>query len=341
MSEIPSGISEEDLSHQNINESREQFDEEHNLRAEERNRYRTIWQKMFGLEKTTGMDTAMEEALKMDAAIEEELKEGRAETIDEALKNVDQMPNFQLKGEGRIQKEEYAGAKALQVGRAITNNEFHEAVSIWNKEHFRSGVDDETKQFMSEHIVTLIKNHTAELARSKDGTNFVSSIYWFGSHFKAEDLPQDEVKSPEITGAVRDHAVSWLKTFHHEGGVGKEWKKFSRLGLLNEEEIVQDPEVRQFAEQRAASYFRTFYYEPATFARIRDNFTRLGIGSTQEYNQLPQIQEFAKEKAISYFKTFSYDPNTYRRLWKDFDKLGILSLQQIKELPEIAERLNR
>ncbi|OGM05261.1 hypothetical protein A2125_01370 [Candidatus Woesebacteria bacterium GWB1_43_5] len=319
-------------------QTREQFEQERDFRADERTSYRTIWQKMFGREKTTAMDVAMEEALKMDAAIEKELKEGRAETIEEALDNIDKLPEFQLKGTERVEKEEYGRAKTLQVGKAIANNEFYKAVSILHKEQSRKGIDKETAQIMDERTTTLVKEHVANLAQAKDGKNFVNSIYWFASRLESGDLPAEAVRSPEIAGAIREHAISWFRSFYNEPvNFAKELEKFSRLGLLNKEEVAQAPEIQQYAREKAISWFRTFYNEPRTFARIRDGFVQLGIVNAEEINSLPQIQEFAKEKATSWFETFYGEPKTFARLWTDFENLGVLPLEQIRMLPRIRE----
>lgn len=316
----------------------EKFERERTFRTEERNSYRTVWQKMFGREKTSAMDVAIEEALRMDIAIEKELKEGRAETIEDALNNVDQLPEFQLKGTERVEKEEYGKAKTLQVGKAITKNEFYKAVSILHKEQSRKGVDKETAQIMDERTTALVKEHTANLAQAKDGKNFVSAIYWFASRLESGDLPAEAVKSPEIAGAIREHAISWFHSFYNEpANFAKELEKFSQLGLLNKEEVVQTPEIQQFAKEKATSWFETFYNDPKTFARIRDGFVELGIVTAVEINNLTKIQEYAKEKSASWFETFYNDPKTFARMWTDFEQLGILSLEQIRTLPRVRE----
>jgi len=272
--------------------SRQETKEEQEIRAENRNKYRAVWQKMFGVGKTTDMDVAMEEALKMDSTIDKEIKEGRADTIEDALNNVDQLPEFQLKGTERIDKEEYARAKTLQVGKAIVNNEFNKVFHILFKEQFREGLDEETMQVIDEHTTALVKEHVANLAQEKDGENFVDAIYWFASRLKSGDLPVEAVKSPEIQSVIREHIISWFSTFFGspETFVG-ELEKFSQLGLLNKEEIIQSPEIQKLAKEE---FIHWMGVDPKYFAQFRDEWAEFGIINQKEANMWPEIVAMRK-----------------------------------------------
>ena len=54
------------MNFEQISQTREKFEDEQKIRAKERNKYRTLGQKLFLKDKFSGIDMAVEEAIKMD-----------------------------------------------------------------------------------------------------------------------------------------------------------------------------------------------------------------------------------------------------------------------------------
>ena len=314
--------------------TREQFDGEADFRARERNKYRSVWQKMFGRDKSDSMDMIMEEAIAMNAAIDKELKNGRVQDMDEALDVVDQMSQFQLKGTERVKVEEYARTKTLQIGEAIESNEFYKASSILYREQHKKGVDKETAQVMSEQTTAFVKQHVGSLAEAKDGKNLVNAISAFDSRLDKSDISPEAAKSPEILKAVSDDLISYFRTFavSEPKVFVKEVERFTKFGLAEREKIVQTPEIKEFTRKEAISYFQTFATtDPKAYQRIRDSFVALGVGTVEEYNQLAEIQKVAREEVASYQRTFgATQPEVVRRVRNSFVQLGINLVGEVR-----------
>lgn len=162
--------------------NREQFEQELDIRAKERDRYRTIWQKILGQKKTSGMDIAVEEALRMDAEIETMMQKGRVASTTEAVEAIEKEGKFGLKGQERIGKEEWSRFRTLQFGGALGKNDFGKASEIIYQAKWEKKVDGENRQILKETIAPLITQKVTELIQVKDGRNFVrafNELGWF------------------------------------------------------------------------------------------------------------------------------------------------------------------
>jgi hypothetical protein len=282
-----------------LDKLRKNFEKEHSLRAKYRNKYRTIWQKIFGKEKTTTMDIAMEEALAMNEAIEKVVKEDK-KTYQEALEIVSQYPEFQLKGKERIKREEYVRAKILQIGKFLLENNFQKAFSILSNEKSKKGIDREVLEIIDSFIVPLIKNHISELIKKKNWKNFVKLIHYFASYIKKEDLRLEVPKPSKIRGEIIQHIVSCFCNSDYElKNFETELEKFNNLGLLEKDEIIKLPEIKRYAKEIAFKYFENYCNnekELIIFQKYRDALNRLKIMTIDEINNIPEIRKLASEK---------------------------------------------
>ncbi|PIT89525.1 hypothetical protein COU23_03410, partial [Candidatus Kuenenbacteria bacterium CG10_big_fil_rev_8_21_14_0_10_36_11] len=251
-------------------QTREQFEQERDIRAEERSRYRTIWQKILGREKIGEMDIAVEEALRMDAEIETMMQEGKVASTTEAVEVIEKEGKFGLKGQERIGKEEWARFRTLQFGGALEKNDFGKASEIVYQAGQEKKVDDENRQILKETIAPLITQKIAELIQAKDGRNFVRAFYELGclQPITAEGLSQENLQSPEIQGAIKENLISWMRTDPEY--FAKYRDKWANTGFVENKEALNTlPEIQQIAKEKLISWMRT---DPEYFAKYRNKW---------------------------------------------------------------------
>src|SRR3989344_311047 len=135
-----------------ITASRDQAQKEWEDRAKERNSYRKLWKKIFGVDKTGAMDIAAEQAMEMDEEIERLMQEGEAKSVSEAVEIAARQKEFQPKSKDKIEKEEFLRPFVLQLGNVIENNDFSKAGAIISEVQFVKGVDDETRKAFKEIV---------------------------------------------------------------------------------------------------------------------------------------------------------------------------------------------
>ena len=224
--------------------SRDQAQEEWEDRAKERNSYRDIWKKIFGVDKTGAMDIATEQAMEMDEEIEKLMQEREAKSVSEAVEIAARQKEFQPKSKEKIKKEEFLRPFVLQLGNVIENNDFSKAGAIISEVRFIKGVDDETRQVFKEIIKPIIDQKIIELIQSKDGENFVKAFLSFEELVKIEDLgtSKEELRVPEIFNAakgdiIRDFEISGVDSF-----VSKR-DRMVEAGIVTEEEVENWPEI--------------------------------------------------------------------------------------------------
>jgi hypothetical protein len=313
-----------------IFQTRKKFEKEWEIRAKERNRYRTIWQKIFGREKTTAMDIAIEEALRMDAEIEALMREGKVASTTEAIEVIEKEGKFGLKGKERISKEEWARFRALQFAGALEKNDFGKAKEIVYRAGLEKGIDDESRQILKETIAPLITQKIIELVQAKDGRNFVRAFYELGNlhPITAEGLSQENLQSPEIQGAIKESLILWMRVNPEYFAEYRD--KWVNAGFVkNKEELNTLREIQQIAKEKLIEWMRT---NPVYFAEYRDRWELLEIIDGQQMNQLPEIQKIAKEKLIEWMRTNPVYFAEYRDRW---ERLEIIDGRQMNQLPEI------
>jgi len=303
-------------------QTREQFEQERDIRAKERNRYRTIWQKILGREKTGEMDIAVEEALRMDAEIETMMQEGKVASTTEAVEVIEKEGNFGLMGQERIGKEEWARFRTLQFGGALEENDFGKASEIVYQAGQEKKVDDENRQILEETIAPLITQKVAELIQAKDGRNFVRAFYELGrlQPITAEGLSQENLQSPEIQGAIKENLISWMRTDPEY--FAKYRNKWEQAGIINGSEMNMLQEVQNIAKDKLISWMRI---DPEYFAKYRDLWGNAGIIEVDEMNTLEEIQKIAREKLLSWNRIDSRYFAKYRDIWAG---LGIINAEE-------------
>lgn len=229
-----------------IEDSRNESQDQWEMRADARNDYRSLWKKIFGMDKTEAMDIAVEEALKMDEAIEDLLKEGKAKDIEEAIEIVDQQREFQPKKKDKIEKEEYFRPDILQFGNALEENDFNKAVMLIHKVESIKGADGEVQKALREIISPLIDKKIAELVKNKDGESFVEAFINLSRlkdiNVKDLGLSEEEFRSPEILNAAKGYLVNELKTYGVDHFVHNR-DKMVEAGIATEEEVESWPEI--------------------------------------------------------------------------------------------------
>ena len=304
-------------------QTRERFEQEREIRAKERNRYRTIWQKIFGREKTTAMDIAIEEALRMDAEIETLMREGKVASTTEAVEVIEKEGKFRLRGKERIGKEEWARFRALQFAGALEKNDFGKANEIVYQARWEKKVNDESRQILQETIAPLITQKVAELVQAKDGRNFVHAFYTLSNlkPITAEGLPQENLQSPEIQGAIKESLIFWMRVNPEYFAEYRD--KWANAGFVENKEALNTlPEIQQIAKEELIGWMNV---NPKYFAEYRDRWEKLGIINGRLMNQLPEIQKIAKEKLISWYKINPRYFAEYRNRWA---ALGIINAEE-------------
>ena len=311
-------------------QTREQFEQERDIRAEERSRYRTIWQKILGREKIGEMDIAVEEALRMDAEIETMMQEGKVASTTEAVEVIEKEGKFGLKGQERIGKEEWARFRTLQFGGALEENDFGKASEIVYQAGQEKKVDDENRQILEETIAPLITQKVAELIQAKDGRNFVRAFYELGrlQPITAEGLSQENLQSPEIQGAIKENLISWMRTDPEY--FAKYRDKWANNGFVENKEALNTlPEIQQIAKEELISWMNI---DPEYFAKYRNKWEQSGIINGSEMNMLQEVQNIAKDKLIDWMRT---DPEYFAKYRDKWAQAGIIDAEALSSLPEI------
>jgi len=161
------------MSFEKPNPTAEQFSEEDKVRAEERNRYRKLSEKLLGRGKVTGMDIAIERAMKLDEETEKMIADGEAKTTLEALEKINEKEGLGLKGKELIGKEEYARTEALRIMKKVDEGKFEKArnILLGSDKIFSPdyGQDEVKNQLIGKNITPFIKEKVVEYIKNKKG----------------------------------------------------------------------------------------------------------------------------------------------------------------------------
>jgi hypothetical protein len=304
-----------------ISQTREQFKKEREFRAKERNRYRTIWQKIFGLGKTTEMDIAIEEALRMDAEIETLMREGKVASTTEAVELIEKEGKFGLKGKERISKEEWARFRALQFAGALEKNDLGKASEIVYRAR-QEKVDDESRQILEETIAPLIIQKVAELVQNRDGKNFVRAFYELSRlhPITAEGLSQKDLQSPEIQGAIKEDLIKRASIGPLTYSEMRD--KLANGGFIDAKEVNQLPEVQEIIKSDLIDRAKI---GPRTYSKRRDEWVAIGVIKPETIDQLPEVQEIIKSDLIDRAKI---GPRTYSKRRDEWVAIGVINAEE-------------
>jgi hypothetical protein len=262
------------------------FEEERGIWDAERNKYRTTWQKLFGDKKEESVNLAAEEALEMDAQIERLLKEGKVRSSEEAIESIGEEEQHLLHGID-IGGKNYIKLRTLYFARALEDNRFDKArIAAYWSTHERG---------LRKAIAPLIAEKAAELVHNKDAENLYRAFRTYGlsEHLNIEDLPMEDLKHPEIQGALKRALVDMLR-----GNVEyfvQERDKYARAGIVDAEEINRLPEIQELAKQHLIGSCSSLEY----FVQERDKYARAGIVDAEEADNWPEIKDkFDKNKSL-------------------------------------------
>lgn len=310
---------------------------EQDERATERNKYRSLAQKLFGKGKVTGVDIAMEEAMRMNPLIDQEVESGA--TMEDAVKKVSALPEFKLKGRTNIQKEEYVRARVLQFAHALEENKFLKA-KVLRVIPLLEVLDDRVEMYQ-DAVKSAINQRAGDLVKQKDGNNFRRIVRGFGGDVQRDrmQVTDEELKTPEIQDPIRRDLVESFRyhTPFTPDKFAKERDKLVAMGIVEGAEINRLPEIKQIARDRLVGSFNYHVpFTPDTFVKERDALVKIGIMSAEVANQIPEIQEIAKQKIISSFRYHTpFTPDKFAQERDALVKAGVVNLADINQLPEI------
>ncbi len=298
------------MAFENIDPTREQFDEQNKIRAKERNKHRSLGQKLLGKDKVAGVDMAEEQAREMNTAAEQLVEQGEIATVPEAIEKVNSTEEFSLKGGERIQKEEAARAKVLDAVRAMNEGDYKKARTILLSDNLGNGFDKETQDQIDRTVRPLIKKRIIESIKQKNGdelikileslTNYVQNLKGIVDWVKPEDLkdiPKESLHSPEILEKVRAHLNDDLQRQPTIFDYAIE--KYSQFGFFTKEEITSFPEIKETATKllkqspveepnyssSAVGDLGRLFRQP-TFSQLRNIFLKAGIFTEAEIEQI-------------------------------------------------------
>jgi len=299
------------MNFENLEQQRGQFEEENEIRAKERNKNRTLGEKLTLKNKATGLEITAEEAVKMDEEAEKLVQHGEASTLSEAIEKLNTKEEFALKGKELIQKEEYARARALKVVEKIEAGEFEKARQLLSRSSAMAvDYDEETQRLIGKYVAPFVRARIIEDIKNKNGDDLVKllerlstyspNVREFIPFIKADDLreiPQDVLKSPEIFAKIQDYLVDSLRNTPNV--FDRVLEKYIELGFVTKEEIVTLPKIEETAksllmhsplQQEAytdspASQLQKLFRE-STFGELKEIFILLGILSEAEIERI-------------------------------------------------------
>lgn len=260
------------------NQTRERFEEERDIRAKERNKYRTLGQKIFLKDKVSEIDMAIEQAMKMDEEAKKLIDSGEVTVFPDAIEILNGKDEFALKGKDLIKKEEYIRPKVLQFIRHLDKNEFLEAfgVSIITSDRIRG--DRDTLRIRNEAIKPLINQKLSEIITNKNGKNLVEAFHYFSimrDSINREDIaqiPDDLLKSPEIVEEVKGSLIHWMKD---NPSAYAHWRdKWSSLGVIDANEMNNSPEIQKVLREKLNSLKK---YDPKPYVYLKDKWEKEGL----------------------------------------------------------------
>lgn len=312
---------------------------EQDERAGERNKYRTLAQKLFGKEKVAGVDMAMEEAMRMDTLIDGEVEKGTK--VEEAVKDVSALPEFRLKGLRNIQKEEYVRAKTLQFAHALEENKLLKAKVLRKLPQLE--VDDTTVEMYQDAVKSVINTRAGDLATQKDGEGFRKVIRGFGDDIQRDRMAvTDEVlKAPEIQGPIQKDLVASFKRHNtiSPEAFAKDRDRLVEMGVVDVVEINQLPEIQQVAKDRLIESFMWHnIISPEAFAKDRDGLVGIGLVKAEDVNLLPEIQQAANQKLVESFKWHNtISPEVFAKERDSLAAIGVIDVSKVNQLDEIRQ----
>jgi len=266
------------MNFEQISQTREKFEDEQKIRAKERNKYRTLGQKLFLKDKFSGIDMAVEEAIKMDDEAKKLINSGEAATFADAIEILNGTEEFALKGKDLIKKEEYIRPKILQFSKYLDDNEFLKAfgASIIDSPRLRG--DRDVLRLRNEALAPLINQKLSELIINKDGKNLVEAHHFFTiikSKINREDIaeiPDNLLKSPEIINEVKKSLVSWMQ---NNPSSYAHWRdKWSALGIIDPDKMNNSPEIQKILKEKLDSLKK---YDPKPYVYLKNKWEIEGL----------------------------------------------------------------
>jgi len=257
-----------------INLASEQSGRENEIRAKERNKYRTLGEKLFNKNEYTGIDIAEEEAMKMNEESDKLVNDGEAANYTEAIKKLNDRedPAFAaLKGEELIKKEEYARIQGLRIAKKLDEGDIDKARDIFTGNFFRKGYDEETQILTENYVIPFAKEKIINDINQGNGDEVVKMINNFSDYLrnldikdpvefiKPEDLeqiPVEVLKSPAIVEKIKSYLIGNCADHLHPNHYGifkSELGRFSKLGFISkedEEEILKSPKIKEVAREK-------------------------------------------------------------------------------------------
>lgn len=267
------------MNFEQINQSRGKFEQEQDVRAEERNKYRTLGQKIFLKDRVSGMDMAIEQAMKMDEEAKKLISSGEATIFTDAIEILNGKDEFALKGKDLIKKEEYIRPKILQFIKHLDKNEFLEAfgVSIVTSNRFRG--DRDTLRIRNEAIKPLINQKLSELITNKDGKNLIEAFHYFSIIMKGRinreniaQIPDDLLKSPEIVEEVKKSLIHWMKDNPSTYALWRD--KWSSIGVIDANGMNNSPEIQKVLREKLNSLKK---YDQKPYVYLKDKWEKEGL----------------------------------------------------------------
>lgn len=295
-----------------IEQQRKQFEEGQNARAKERNKNRTLLEKMAFKGRVSGLDIAKEEADEMGGEAEELLKNGDVSTLSEAVEELNAKEKYLLKDKEQIRKEEYVRAKALKVIEKMEAGELDKAFELLSKGSLMAvDYDEETKRMIGEYVTPFVRIRAVEDIKNKNVDDLIELLSGRLSTYSpnvrenipfitADDLNEISInilKSPEIIARIQNYLVDRLKNapnvFHHV------LKRFVDLGFVTKEEVISLPKIKEVARVLLVNcpLQREVYtdspgsqlsqlFQQRTFDELNEIFTGLGILDEIEIEQI-------------------------------------------------------
>lgn len=322
-------------------QSRNEYEEKQYNFAEEKNKCRTLAQKLFFKNKVSGMDIMIEEALKMDQEMEKLIANGKADTFTEAIQILE-------KGKKDTEKQDkYAELSALEIVRNLENGAISKASSIALNRMYGKEAIPEARGDIKKYIAPYVKEKIIYSIKNKNARGLVQLLKNdFGEYIKPEDLkemPQDVLKSPEIMSEVNKEVISCFDPKEIVDPKGKfefRIREYTRLGLITYEEAINLPGVRKKAEKEAISWFE-FSEKPEVIKGVWEKIEEMGVLKRKDITQLPAIKEEAKYKLESKLEYLGDKSLSFNELKDFYMENGIINQSDLRQIKRDSEKYIR
>jgi uncharacterized protein YifN (PemK superfamily) len=320
------------MNFEQIDLSRNKTAKEHETRAEERNNYRTLWQKITGQEKSSEMDMAIEEALRMDEEINNQLLDGKAKSTTEAIENIKKEKKFAFKGKETIGKEELVRFRTLYFAGALEKNNFTKAYEIVQQVQKDDKMDDESRKILKETMAPLITKKIVELAQGRDGENFVEAFHTFGKlqSITTEGVSREDLQSPEIQNAIKKDIV---ENSHSPQAFIVTRDNWVKAGVIDAEAANKLEEVRE----RVLKLIEGNTYSAQAFIVTRDGWVEAGVIDAETANNLESVRARVKQQ----IEGNSHSPQAFIVTRDNWVEAGVIDAETANKLEEVRERARK